>query len=108
MTHLFSTYEGLAFVFAGLIFLITILLVVTRVIGFWITFLLLLFSLATGIVIGNFGNIRDYLQCRNQQKMEQIETEYQKLNEKMDLIYRDFDQLKEQKNHTPPEEPVKD
>lgn len=104
MTQFFTTYDGLAILLAAIIFLITIILVISRAIGFWITFLLLLFSLVTGIVVGNFGYIRDYLQCRNQQKLDQIESECQKLNEKVEHIYRDFDHLKEEKNAPAPPE----
>jgi hypothetical protein len=54
--------HGLAFATGTLIFLITIIFIATRLIGFWIALLLLLFALAASLSIANQDIIREYLQ----------------------------------------------
>jgi hypothetical protein len=60
-SHFFESPHVLALVIAILIFLITIFLVVKRWIGFSLTLLLLIFSLAAGLIINQQQTIRDYL-----------------------------------------------
>lgn len=92
MSSLFTTYDIFALSFATIIFVITIFLLITRVIGFWITLLLLLFTLATGLIVGNFPEIREYLRCSKQ--VEKVEKQVALLNEKVDHLFHDIDQLK--------------
>jgi UPF0716 family protein affecting phage T7 exclusion len=92
MTNLFNSYETLALGLAALIFLITVILLVARLIGFWVALLLLLFSLATGMLVGNYTAFREYLSCNKKKEIE----EHQTLKEKVDHLSREVDQLKEQ------------
>lgn len=59
--HFLQSEHVLALLIAVLIFLTTILLVVKRWIGFSITLLLLLFSLAAGLIINHQQDLQHYL-----------------------------------------------
>lgn len=68
MNHLVDFLQSeqfFAFIMACLIFLITILLVVKKRIGFVIAFLLLLFSLAVGLLINNQSAFEHFLTTYN-------------------------------------------
>lgn len=58
--HFFQSPHVIAFFFALLIFLLTLLLVVKRWIGFSITLLLLLFSLLVGLIINYHQDIQNH------------------------------------------------
>jgi len=54
--------EAFGFIVAASIFLLTVLLAVCRLIGFLVTLLFLLFSIASGFLIVNHDIIRGYLE----------------------------------------------
>ncbi len=58
--------NGLAFGVGTLIFFITIVLIATRLIGFGISLLLLVFALAASLSIANQDIIRNYLQAHTE------------------------------------------
>lgn len=64
MSEFLMTESGVALALSTVIFLITIILVITRAIGFWITLLLLLFTLAVGVTVGNMDVVRNYLSAK--------------------------------------------
>lgn len=107
MPPLFTTYEGMALLIAAIIFIITLLLLITRVIGFWITLLLLTFSLGAGFLIGNFTVIREYIEGSKQKEIEKVEKNISLLNEKVEMLHRELDNSKEEneKPALPPENP---
>jgi len=86
--HFFTTPTGLGLTLSVTIFLTTIFLVAFRIIGFWITRLLLLFSLLTGITISNNDSIRDYLKNKGN-----ADVKYEAFTRQ---ILDGYDQLKEE------------
>lgn len=62
-----------AIITSTIIFFITILLVAKKWIGFWTTFLLLLFSIGAGLAIGHYRTIQNY--AENYQNPNQVDQE---------------------------------
>ncbi|WP_068468223.1 hypothetical protein [Candidatus Protochlamydia phocaeensis] len=107
----------MAFIIAVLIFLVTILLVVKRWIGFSITLLLLVFSLAAGLAINNQqafqGYMDDYRQTRLNERQQdvfkkqvlqavedlriEVNSEKENLRQAMSQVQEIFDRVERQK-----------
>lgn len=60
---------------ATLIFLITIVLVSRKMIGFWITLLFLLFSLFSGLMIANQGTFKEWLLSQKNEMVPEVSEE---------------------------------
>ena len=58
-----ANVDVFGFTVACVIFLITIVLVSRKLINFWVTLLLLVFSLFTGLIIANQNLFKDWLRC---------------------------------------------
>ena len=56
---------------ACLIFLITIILVARKVINFWMTLLLLLFALFSGLIIANQNIVKDWFRCQDKKEVSE-------------------------------------
>ncbi len=89
-SQFFFSAEGIALILSAAIFLIALILVASRAISFWITLLLLLFSLAVGFIIANNSAFREYLKCRKEAKED---ARFQNFSKQ---ILEGFDQLKEE------------
>lgn len=90
-----STPQGLAFIAAAVIVFITMIFVAKRVIGFFLTLLLLVFALVAGLTIANQDLISNYLhgqlgtdEVKNEQAMEQFKEQtmqaYENLRKELD------------------------
>ncbi len=59
-----ANIDVFGFLVGTVIFIVTLVLVTRKSIGFWITLLLLFFALFTGFSIANINFIKENLQCR--------------------------------------------
>lgn len=82
MTSFLTSPTGLALTLSTAVFVITIILVVFRAIGFWTTLLLLLFSLLIGTTVGNIDVLRNAFSCHQQNEIEALRREIDQLKEK--------------------------
>lgn len=82
----FTTDPMIAFGVALLIFLITMFLVAKQIIGFSMTFLLLIFALVTGILMNNHTSIDSYLSHENVVDTSIIENIKKEMNEQNQAI----------------------
>lgn len=85
-----ATNNGAALVIALLIFLVTLVLVVKRLIGFVITIVLLIFAIVSGFFVANADLFRDVLKGmtanstpEERQTVEQLKAQFQKAYEEL-------------------------
>lgn len=116
LLHFLQTEPVFAFLIASLIFFITLFLVVKQWIGFSITFLLLVFALAAGIIINNqkaFQGYADDYHTRQQESQQdafkkqilqavenlkvEVESEKENLRQVMTQVQTIFEQVDVQK-----------
>lgn len=93
MPHFMTTSSGLGLLLSSAVFLVTVILVTTRAIGFGITLLLLLFSLLIGVTVGNVDALRTYLSCNQEREIAEIRRDIAELKEKVDHIYREQERV---------------
>lgn len=89
--HSLLSNSGIAFGTAALIFLITLIFVAKQWIGFFITLLFLLFSLAAGLAISNQDLIRSYLQGH---AMDHAGDSDIKMTQFQEKILKDYDSMR--------------
>jgi len=80
---------------AALIFLITIILVSRKMIGFWITLLLLFFALFSGLIIGNQSFFKEWMMKDStpQAVNSEIETDSADLNVTQEPEFDEYETL---------------
>lgn len=91
----FNSSSVLALIVAASIFIITLVLVIKRLIGFFITLLLLLFTIVSGYAVLNHDLVRQFLQQKVEERehsgvnqdpgyQEKIQDAYEKLKAELE------------------------
>jgi predicted membrane protein len=94
----FATNNGVALIIALVIFIITLILVVKRLIGFVITIILLAFALISGFFVANADLFRDVLKGLTQSGTPEEKDTVSQLKAQFFKAYEDLKaELKEQK-----------
>jgi len=94
----FTSTPVIALVVSIIVFLITLTLVVKRLIGFFITLLLLFFTIVSGYAILNHQIVSDYLQNYHQESEAPVDKQQEKnLQEKLlegfNSLKKEFDEF---------------
>jgi len=87
----FTSTNAIALFIAAAIFLITVALLGRRLIGFFITLMLLFFAIAAGLVIANNDLFRQWIQemqedPSTQPMMDQLKEKYEEIKRKIESL----------------------
>lgn len=91
--------QTLSLVLPALVFTATVVLVVRRLIGFFVTLLFLVFALGAGVVIANYDVVRTHLTAQHQ-SVQSMEGEFADLKRELHRVFEDIQaDLKEQRQN---------